>query len=206
VATERRFRGTTQRERAGGVPSARRRRLWRPASLILLGAVLLVWPVSAAATVVTFQPSEGRPGTEVTVLGDLCLYQLGEQMLFSDRVVPQLPDGQTDVFKPVAVAEVTPVGGQQTENGIDTSVQVFAVPRLPAGDCYLYLNCLDNDVCCVPLEPTFRVLAAPDTSTESVLRPGTGTPWWVLGLAFALGFGVTAIRSRSIRLRTGPSR
>jgi hypothetical protein len=105
----------------------------------------------------------------------------------------------------VATAILTPVGGAETEFGVIDAAARFVVPRLPADRYYLYVACLDADACCVPLDPTFRVLAVPDTATEPVLRAETGGPWWVLGLAFALGFAMTAIRFRSTRQRVGPS-
>ena len=171
----------------------------RPVSVILLWAVWLIWPASAAATRVTFDPAVAPHGTEVEISGDICLYQGGDTLLFSDRFIPQLPDGSTGNFRPVAVAPVTPVGGTQTEYGTDTSIQEFTVPRLPAGDYYLYLSCMEADACCVPLEPTFRVLAVPDTSTEQMAREDTGVPLWVLSLAFTLGLGVADARMRSGR-------
>jgi hypothetical protein len=174
---------------------------WRLAVLVVLVTAWLLSPVSAIATTVTFQPSEARPGTDVTVTGALCTYQGSEQIVFSDRFFGQLPDGETERFKPDAVVFVTPIGGEQTEFGLNTSVQRFTVPRLPVGDYYLYFNCLDASVCCIPLEPTFRILAVPDTGTASLLRAEPSTPWWVLGLAFALGLGMGAIRMRSTRSR-----
>ena len=51
-----------------------------------------------------------------------------------------------------------PVGGEPTENGIGTTVQTFVVPKLPAGDYFLYAACNEASACCEPLEPTFRVL------------------------------------------------
>jgi hypothetical protein len=157
-------------------------------------ALWLVWPVSVEATTVVFDPPSGRPGTEVTVFGDVCLYQGGERVEFSDRFVPQTPEGATAFFTPVAAVEVSPIGGEETEFGIDTSVQAFTVPRMPTGDYYLYVSCTDASACCVLLEPTFRVLAVPDTSTDRGLPMGTPGPVWVLGLAFVVGLGMVALR------------
>ena len=57
-----------------------------------------------------------------------------------------------------------PVGGGPTENGISTTVQTFVVPELPAGDYFLYAACNEASACGEPLEPTFRVLGAPEGS------------------------------------------
>jgi hypothetical protein len=164
------------------------------ASVVALGAVVLASPAPAAAVDVTFEPSQARPGSNISIPETICLYQPGlDQVWFSDRLVPPSPEGITD-FRPVATAILTPVGGEETEFGIIDAAARFVVPRLPAGRYYLYVACWDADACCVPLQPTFRVLGAPDTSTEQVPRAETGAPWWVLGLAFGLGFAVTAIR------------
>ena len=182
-----------------------RRLPWLAASLVALGAVVLASPAPAAALIVTFEPSQGHPGSKISIPKTICPYQQRglDQVWFSDRFVPQGQDGITASFRPVATATLTPVGGTETEFGIIDAAATFVVPRLPAGRYYLYMACWDADACCVPLEPTFRVLAAPDTATKGVLRAESGGPWWVLGLAFALGFGMTALRLRSTRLRLG---
>jgi hypothetical protein len=150
-----------------------------------------------ASVSVTFKPAIGRPGQRVLVSGLVCgLYQGYDQILFSDRFVPRLPDGQTAFFKPAGVAALSPVGGEQTDMGISTTRQSFVVPKVPAGDYHLYASCSDADACCLPLEPTFGVGAAPETSTEVVLRPRGDFPWLSLGLAFTLGYGMVLIRSR----------
>ncbi len=145
------------------------------ASLVALGAVVLASPAPAAAVDVTFEPSQGRPGSKIAIPETICAYQQSglDQVWFSDRFVPPSPDGITD-FRPVATAILTPVGGTETEFGIIDAAARFVVPRLPAGRYYLYVACWDADACCVPLEPTFRVLGAPDTSTEEVLTSGNG--------------------------------
>ena len=171
----------------------------RPASLIVLCAASLVWPVSASATTVKLEPAEAPPGTVVTVLGQICLYQGGDTLLFSDRFVPQLPDGITDDFTPVAEADVAPVDGEGTDYGIETSVQRFTVPDMPAGDYFVYLSCSDASACCLPLEPTFRVMAAPDTATELRPRAETDVPGLILVLAFILGLGMTTVWMHSSR-------
>jgi len=183
---------------ASSVRLAVRRLPWLLASLVALGAVVLVWPVSAVAIGVTFEPPEGRPGTTVSIPGGPCGLAQDDQVWFSDRFVPQLPDGQTEFFKPVAAVALTPVGGELTENGIvNTIAQTFVVPKLPAGDYYLYAACTEASACCVPLQPTFRVLAAPDTATYSRVPYGTAPLWPVLGLAFAVGGAMMAFRLRS---------
>jgi hypothetical protein len=167
--------------------------------LIVIATVWLVWPGSVFAADVTYEPAAGKPGTRITVFGDICVYQLGEQLLFSDRSVPLLPDGETDTFKPVAAVDIVPIDGEQTKNGITTSRQVFVVPRIPGGNYYLYLNCLDADACCTLLEPTFSVLAAPETSTVSTVRYRTSVPWLFLSASFAIGVALMAHRLRMTR-------
>ena len=143
------------------------------AALTLLGALWFAVPVSAVAADVTFEPSDGRPGTTVSIPGGVCGYADDlDQMRFSDRFVPPSPDGIID-FKPAATAALTTVGGEPTEWGIfNATAQTFVVPRLPAGEYHLYAACWNASACCVPLEPTFQVLGAPDTSTEEGPGPG----------------------------------
>jgi hypothetical protein len=173
---------------------------WLAASLVALGAVVLASPAPAYALNVNFEPSQGVPGSTISIPESLCPYQPGlDQVWFSDRFVLQDPDGITEFFRPVATAILTPVGGTETEFGIFDAAASFIVPRLPAGRYYLYVACWEASACCLPLQPTFRVLATPDTATEEVSRAESGTPWWVLGLAFTLGLGMTAMRRRSSR-------
>lgn len=174
-------------------------------SLIAFGALSLVWPERADAATVVYNPSQARPGTTITISGPVCgLYQDNDFVLFSDRFAPQLPDGITDLPRADASAVLTPVGGELTEHGIFTNLQTFVVPKLPAGDYFLYGSCNDASACCVPLEPTFRVLGAPNTSTEEALQTETGPPWLVLGVVFAVAFAMI-MRFRSINPRRGPS-
>jgi hypothetical protein len=142
----------------------------------------------------------------VTISGPVCtVYQDNDFIWFSDEFAPQLPDGQTDIGRPDAVAVLTPVGGVVTENGITTTVQTFVVPKLPAGDYFLYAACNEASACCEPLEPTFRVLGIPDTSTYEPVRSDAGPQWIVLGVAFAVGLAMILTRSRSSVSRRGQS-
>jgi hypothetical protein len=184
-----------------------RRRRWRAAgaarpvvALIALGVVWFAWPVPAAAVGVTFEPPGGRPGTTVSIPGGVCGYadEL-DQVWFSERHVPQSPDSIYDV-EPAATAALTPVGGEPTEWGIfNATAQTFVVPRLPAGEYYLYAACWDASACCVPLEPTFHVLGAPDTSTEGGSGPDAtgaqGTWRFVIAAVAGLAAGVLALNS-----------
>jgi hypothetical protein len=185
-------------------------RSFRPAlaSLILLAAILPMSAASAAAEAsVKYEPPEGRPGTEVSVSGLVCGYYQGDdQLWFSDRFVPQLSDGSTVVFDPVAAAALTPISGAQTEYGIQTSAQAFIVPRLPAGDYYLYAACTDADACCVPLEPTFRILGTPNTSTTPPPQAQIERLWLVVVLGFVVGLAMMALRVRSSILRSKDGR
>jgi hypothetical protein len=111
---------------------------WLAASLVALGAVVLASPAPAYALNVNFEPSQGVPGSTISIPESLCPYQPGlDQVWFSDRFVLQDPDGITEFFRPVATAILTPVGGTETEFGIFDAAASFIVPRLPAGRYYL---------------------------------------------------------------------
>lgn len=155
-------------------------------------------PPTPGSLSVTFDPPQGRPGSKISVPETICgIYEpTVDQIWFSDRFVPQNPDGSTAFFSPEGTADIIPEPGEATDFGIVDNGMTFVVPRVPAGEYYLYVSCSDASACCVPLQPTFQVLALPDTATVSPTRSGTAIPMLVLGLSFGIGAAFMTFRLR----------
>ncbi len=154
---------------------------------------------TVAAVDVAFEPPEGRPGTIVEVDYECAVTPDGahvgppfDAMIFSRRPARLEPDtGYVDRGDPLLsefpAAGLTFVGPHST----------FVVPRVPGGIYYLYATCAEHDLL-DPLEPTFRVIGVPATSTDAA-RPEPRNVSWVLpGLAFGLALAV-AYRSAGRR-------
>ena len=173
------------------------------AGLVLSPLLWLAAPAAAAAYPVTFDPPAARPGGTVLVSPNRCGYAdpMYDYILFSSKLVEPSPEGIIDL-RPDATAHLIPVGGEASEFGIMDSDARFVVPRLPAGDYYVYLSCYDADACCVPIEPTFRVLSIPDTSVAAP-RNTAGATVAVLALVF---LAATAVFLRRLFPFTRPRR
>jgi hypothetical protein len=167
------------------VSNLRSRRLARWVAALALVALSL-FPRSAWAVDVTFDPTQGRPGTIVAVDYECAqtpdgghIGPPGDAVIFARRAARLEADtGYVDAGDPVLIeypaAGLTYVGPRST----------FVVPRVPPGSYVLYARCYEQDLL-APLLPGFSVLGAPDTSTEGVRTEPSGG--WVLA---AVAFGI----------------
>jgi hypothetical protein len=80
--------GLAARRRAPRARTPGRRLPWFAALLVALGAVALGPPAPATASIVTFEPSEGHPGSKISIPETICPYQQPglDQVWFTDRL------------------------------------------------------------------------------------------------------------------------
>jgi hypothetical protein len=88
-------------------------------------------PPTPGSLSVTFDPPQGRPDSKISVPETICgIYEpTVDQIWFSDRFVPQNPDGSTAFFSPEGTADIIPEPGRG--NGLWHRRQRHDVRRSP---------------------------------------------------------------------------